>query len=87
MLLGPFFMTVENIMENEFPRLVYKDNGPHQRAGGYYDHKCVDDPNGFDDALADGWCATLPDALVAPMNAVQYIETKEPTVKVPWAKD
>ena len=50
-------------MDNEFPRLVYKDKGPHQRAGGSYDHKLVEDQESFDDALATGWAASLPEAV------------------------
>ena len=54
-------------MDNEFPRLVYKDKGPHQRAGGSYDHKLVEDQESFDDALADGWAASLPEAIAVEM--------------------
>lgn len=50
-------------MSKEFPALVYKDKGPHQRAGGTYDHKLVEDGAEFDAALADGWFPTLPEAI------------------------
>lgn len=52
-------------MDNEFPRLVYKDKGPHQRAGGSYDHKLVEDQDSFEGALAAGWYESLPEAIAA----------------------
>ena len=56
----------------EFPRLVYKNHGPHQRPGGSYDHAPVESQAEMDAALSAGWFATLPEA----------IETK-PVVAVP----
>jgi hypothetical protein len=58
----------------DFPTLVYKDKGPHQRPGGTYDYKAVNDADQFAAALADGWFATLaevlnPIATVADDNA------------------
>jgi hypothetical protein len=50
-------------MSKEFPAYVFKDTGPHQRAGGTYDHKVVEDQDQFDAALADGWFPSLPEAL------------------------
>ena len=47
----------------EFPRLVYKDHGPHQRAGGSYDHALVESQAEMDAALKAGWFATLPEAI------------------------
>ena len=49
--------------KDQFPVLVFKDNGPHQRAGGSYDHKVVESAEELDAALADGWYATLPEAI------------------------
>ena len=49
----------------EFPRFVFKDHGPHQRAGGSYDHALVESQAEFDAALKAGWFATLPEALEA----------------------
>lgn len=46
-----------------FPTLVYKNNGPHQRAGGTYDYKAIADQEDLDEALSDGWYKTLPDAI------------------------
>lgn len=56
-------------MNKEFPALVYKDKGPHQRAGGSYDHKLVEDEAEFDAALADGWFPTLPEAIEGKLVA------------------
>lgn len=47
----------------QFPAFVYKAKGPHQRAGGTYDYKLVEDAAEHAAALADGWFATLPDAI------------------------
>jgi len=47
----------------EFPRFVFKDHGPHQRAGGSYDHALVESQAEFDAALSAGWFATLPEAI------------------------
>lgn len=43
--------------------LVYKDKGPHQRAGGTYDYKLVTSGQELDDAFKDGWYASLPEAI------------------------
>jgi len=51
--------------KNQFPVLVFKNNGPHQRAGGSYDHKLVEDQDSLEGALAAGWFATLPEAIAA----------------------
>ena len=47
----------------EFPRLVFRNNGPHQRAGGSYDHAPVENQADMDAALKAGWFATLPEAI------------------------
>lgn len=46
-----------------FPALVFRCPGKHQRAGGTYDHKAVMDGDEKDAALADGWFSTLPEAI------------------------
>jgi hypothetical protein len=56
-------------MNNQFPAFVYKDKGPHQRAGGSYDHKLVEDEAEFDAALTDGWFPTLPEAIEGKLVA------------------
>jgi len=47
----------------EFPTLVYKCPGSHQRPGGTYSYKGVQDADEHASALADGWFATLPEAI------------------------
>jgi len=51
-----------------FPTLVYKDKGSHQRHGGTYDYKAVEDAEAFDLALTSGWVATLAE-IVDPLVA------------------
>ena len=52
-----------------FPTLVYKCPGAHQRPGGTYAYKGVKDEAEHAAALADGWFATLPDAIAGPAPA------------------
>jgi len=47
----------------EFPTLVYKCPGNHQRPGGTFAYKGVEDAVQHEGALADGWFATLPEAI------------------------
>lgn len=54
----------------KFPRFVFKDNGPLQRAGGTYDQALVHNEADMAVALEAGWSATLPDALV-PKPVIQ----------------
>lgn len=46
----------------EFPTLVYKDGGPHQRPGGTFDYKRIVSEDQLAAALADGWFLTLVEA-------------------------
>ena len=46
-----------------FPRLVYKDGGPHERAGGKYDYKLVANDQEYYTMLEDGWLDNLGEAL------------------------
>ena len=50
----------------EFPRFVFKNGGPHQRAGGFYDHFVVENETEYGAALEAGWFATLPEAINPP---------------------
>ena len=52
----------------EFPTLVYKDRGPHQRPGGTYAFMQVVDQADADAAFAAGWHESLALA-VDPDNA------------------
>jgi len=47
----------------EFPRLVFHNNGPHQRPGGSYNHAPVENQADMDAAIKAGWFATLPEAI------------------------
>jgi hypothetical protein len=47
----------------DFPRFVYKNGGPLQRAGGSYNHTLVESQKEMDVALSAGWFATLPEAI------------------------
>lgn len=49
-----------------FPRLVFRSPGPHQCQGGTYAYASVADQEQFGAHVADGWHATLPEALVPP---------------------
>lgn len=55
-------------MSKQFPALVFKNSGPHQRAGGTYDHKSVEDEAEFDVALSDGWFPSLPEAIEGKLD-------------------
>lgn len=50
----------------KFPRLVFRSPGPNQCQGGTYAHVSVADQEQLDARLAEGWHATLPDALAPP---------------------
>ena len=47
----------------EFPTLVYRCPGTHQRPGGTYAYRQASDADQFAAALDDGWFATLPEAI------------------------
>jgi len=47
----------------EFPRLVFKDGGPHDRHKGSYSTKLVEDEDEYSEALNDGWYASIPEAI------------------------
>lgn len=77
------------MMEQEFETtIVYKDGGPHSRAGGTYDYKGVHSKEEFDAALAAGWFATLAEAVApkaeensaaVPSNTSDDEDNKPPT--------
>jgi hypothetical protein len=53
----------------EFPRLVYKDGGPHQRKGGTFDYRPVHNESEFDAALDQGWHESVLAAIEPPQPA------------------
>jgi hypothetical protein len=61
-------------MTKQFPVLVYKNQGPHQRAGGTYNHKLVEDETEFDAALTDGWFPSLPEAIEGKLDAQEVMQ-------------
>lgn len=70
--------------DDQFPTLVYKGEGPHSRAGGTYDYAAANDQTDLDVKLADGWFATLPEAINAQDNPVA---TKSEDLSPPTRKE
>lgn len=58
----------------EFPRLVFQDKGPNQRAGGTYSYLSVEDESDFNAAIANGWFTSIPEAIES-----QKISDAQPT--------
>jgi hypothetical protein len=57
----------------EFPTIVYRCPGNYQRPGGTYSYRQVSDYAGLTDALAEGWFATLPEAIIGKSSAVDEV--------------
>lgn len=75
--------------DDQFPTLVYKGHGSHSRAGGTYDYAAANDQADLEAKLADGWFATLPEAIDAhdkPAEVVKSDDTAPPTRKELEAK-
>lgn len=47
----------------EFPTLVYRCPGEHQRLGGTYSYLPVKDKDQYGAAISEGWFPTLPQAI------------------------
>jgi len=62
----------------EFPRFVYKDKGPYERAGGTYDATMVEDESEYSAAITAGWLGNLQEAIDGPK-----VEQVVPSVKEP----
>lgn len=56
-------------MNTDFPRMVYKADGPHEIHGGKFDTLIVDDAEQLDAALAGGWALTTTEAAAAASGA------------------
>ena len=78
----------------EFPTLVYKDGGPHQRPGGTFDYKRIVNEDQLAAALADGWFLTLVEATqpaaidqseVPPDDARRRLATSWRPRRASWA--
>lgn len=75
--------------DDQFTTIVYKGHGPHSRAGGTYDYAAANDQEDLDAKLADGWFATLPEAIDAhdkPAAVAKSDDTAPPTRKELEAK-
>lgn len=53
---------------NEFPTILYKGVGPHQRLGGTYDYIGANNAEEKAQRLKEGWFETLPEAIAAHDN-------------------
>lgn len=47
----------------DFPTIVYKTPGTHACPGGTYNYKGVEDQEGLDALIDEGWFLTLPEAI------------------------
>lgn len=50
----------------EFPTIVYRCPGDHQRPGGTFSYRPVEDEKQLAEALDAGWHLSLPDAIAPP---------------------
>lgn len=66
----------------DFPTIVYKDKGPHQRPGGTFDYKPVRDQEELDSAIADGWKLTMLEVMSGEAVAENKSTTQPDDVKV-----
>jgi hypothetical protein len=49
----------------EFPTMLYRGQGPHQRTGGTYAYIGVNDQSAYDEKIKQGWYPTLDAAIAA----------------------
>ena len=61
----------------EFPTLVYRDKGPHQRPGGSYSSTGASNPDHLEELLDDGWFLSLPEAIQGYHNEDRYLGEEE----------
>lgn len=47
---------------SDFPQMLYKAGGPHEIHGGKFDYTIVNDEAELEQAQADGWHLTTPEA-------------------------
>jgi len=67
--------------DDQFPTLVYKGHGSHSRAGGTYDYTDATNQEDLEAKLADGWFATLPEAIDAHDKPVVKSEDNDPPTR------
>lgn len=63
-------------MDNQFPRMVFKQGGPHEIHGGRFDYHIVADAGELSSALADGWHLSTADA-TGPAKASTVVEPED----------
>jgi len=71
----------------EFPRFVYKDKGPYERAGGTYDATMVEDEAEYSAALKAGWFGNLQEAIVHDPKVEQVVPSVNEPATVEPADD
>lgn len=57
----------------KFPRYVFKNHGPNERAGGTYSSLIVNGEEEMAQALASGWFAGLDEAIAPKPKAVPLV--------------
>src|SRR3990167_11110301 len=63
----------------EFPRTVFKNHGPIERAGGTFSALLIDGREAFENALEDGWYENLAVAIDPPKKVEpEKLEDLEP---------
>ena len=62
----------------EFPTLVFKKGGAHQRKGGTFSYLGINDAEALEVALAAGWFKTIEE-LDAPVMVAKVDENSPPT--------
>ena len=56
----------EEVVSNEYPKMLYKHGGEHEIHGGKFHIAIADDAEGEQEAIEQGWFLTTPEALEAP---------------------
>jgi hypothetical protein len=55
----------EEVISNEYPKMLYKHGGEHEIQGGKFHIAIADDAEGEQEAIEQGWFLTTPEALQA----------------------
>lgn len=61
----------------EFPTVVYRDKGPHQRPGGTFNCAGANDGEHLQELFKQGWFLTLREAIAGKHDAEQEQELPE----------
>jgi hypothetical protein len=62
---------------SDFPTMVYRTPGPHAAPKGTYGYMGVADHAEYDAALADGWFASIAEAMGGKAAAEKPVEVQE----------